>query len=199
MIARSLTLALFAVAFLPAIAAAQATFTPVYNAPNRAFEKHEFGAAFSFPNGGRDFALEGAYRFGMDRFDIGLRAGISNNEVDSDFLIGIEGRMRVLDHEQDKFPLDGALVLGIGTAEFDRWTLPSFGISLGRRVDIEDFSFIPYVQPSLFLYTGNNNTDVKFGLGFGADFRIAKLLDLRVSIGVFDGPEGVALSLLWVH
>ncbi|HKU38274.1 MAG TPA: hypothetical protein VJR89_09005 [Polyangiales bacterium] len=199
MFVRCFSLAVSMLAVLPALAAAQSTFTPVYHAPNRAFEQHEFGGSFSFPDGARDFAIEGAYRFGVDRFDIGLRAGLSDNEHSNDFLIGIDARMRVLDHESDDFPLDGAIVAGIGTADFDVWTVPTAGISLGRRVDIDDFSFVPYVQPALFLYAGNGEADLKFGLGLGADFRVAKLLDLRVSIGLFDGPEGLALSLVWVR
>jgi hypothetical protein len=180
------------------LAVAQATFTPSYNAPYRAFEKHEFGGTFSFPDGGRDFAIEGQYRFGHKRFDIGLRGGLLDTTGGSEFIVGIEGRGRVLDHEQQNFPLDGAIVIGLGTADFDAWTVPSAGLSLGRRVDLDGFSFIPYGQPTMFLFT-NGETDVKFGLGLGADFRVGRALDLRVSLGLFDGPEGLSASLVWVR
>ena len=199
MISRSLGLTAMALALSASVAAAQATFTPSYNAPYRAFNAHEFGGTFSFPQGGRDFAVEGQYRFGHGRFDIGLRGGIIDFENGSDLVVGIEGRGRVIDHTQGDFPLDGAVVIGVGTAEFDAWTVPSAGISLGRRVNLDGFSFVAYGQPTLFVFTGGNDTNVEFGLGLGGDFKIGTVLDLRVSVGLFDGPEGLAVSLVWVH
>lgn len=199
MTARSIGMAGLALVLAASTAAAQATRTPSFNAPYRAFEKHEFGGTFSFPHGGRDFAIEGQYRFGHGRFDIGLRGGIIDSDAGgSDIVLGVEGRGRVLDHTTSTFPLDGAVVIGIGTAEFDAWTIPSAGLSLGRRVDLEGFSFVLYGQPTMFLYA-NGGTDVEFGLGFGGDFEVGNALDLRVSFGVFDGPEGLAVSLVWVH
>lgn len=198
---RSISFAALALLLTATVATAQATFTPSYNAPYRAFEHHEFGGTFSFPDGGRDYAIEGQYRFGQGRFDIGLRGGIIDYDGDlgSDVLLGVEGRGRVLDHTTGTFPLDGAIVLGVGTADFDAWTVPSGGLSLGRRVDLEGFSFVAYGQPTLFIFSGNGETDVKFGLGLGADFKVGKALDLRTSFGLFDGPEGVAVSLVWVR
>jgi hypothetical protein len=201
MTSRVVTLAAVALAVSAATAAAQATFTPSYNAPYRAFAQREFGATFSFPDGSRDFALEGQFRFGYKKFDIGLKGGVLDYDGDagSDVILGIEGRGRVLDHTQNNFPFDGAIVIGVGTAGFDSWTIPSAGLSLGRRVDLDGFSFILYGQPTMFIFSGNDNTDVKFGLGFGGDFRVGNALDLRVSAGVFDGPEGLAVSLVWVR
>lgn len=196
---RSICVTAISLALFASVAAAQATFTPSYNAPYRAFQVHEFGGTFSFPNGRRDFAIEGQYRFGHGRFDIGLRGGLIDFEGGgSDVLLGVEGRGRVLDHTQGQFPLDGAVVIGVGTADFDAWTVPSAGLSLGRRVDLEGFSFVAYGQPTFFLFT-NGNTDLEFGLGLGGDFKIGEALDLRVSVGLFDGPEGLAASLVWVH
>jgi len=203
---RCLSLAAVALVLTTSVAAAQATFTPSYNAPYRAFTTHEFGGTFSFPGSGRDFAIEGQYRFGHKKFDIGLRGGLIDYDNDnatnggtSDVVLGVEGRGRVIDHESGDFPLDGAVVIGVGTAEFDAWTIPSAGLSLGRRVNLEGFSFVAYGQPTMFIFSGNGNTDVKFGLGLGADFKVGKALDLRTSFGLFDGPEGVAVSLVWVH
>lgn len=200
MIPRCLGFTATALVLTTTVAAAQATFTPSYNAPYRAFNTHEFGATFSFPNGGRDWALEGQYRFGHGRFDIGLRGGIIDYDAGgSDVLLGVEGRGRVLDHTKGTFPLDGAIVLGLGTANFDAWTVPSGGLSLGRRVNLEGFSFVAYGQPTMFIFSGGGETDVKFGLGLGADFKVGSALDLRASFGLFDGPEGVAVSLVWVR
>jgi hypothetical protein len=206
MTSRVIPIVVFALAASVSAAAAQATFTPSYNAPYRAFAQREFGATFSFPDGGRDFALEGQFRFGYKKFDIGLKGGVLSYDGDagSDVIVGVEGRGRVLDHTQNNFPFDGAIVIGVGTANFDGWTIPSAGLSLGRRVDLDGFSFILYGQPTMFIFSaedsqGNSQTDVEFGLGFGGDFKVGQALDLRVSAGVFDGPEGLAVSLVWVR
>ncbi|KPJ98241.1 MAG: hypothetical protein AMS20_16400, partial [Gemmatimonas sp. SG8_28] len=147
----------------------------------------------------RDFAVEGQFRFGFKKFDIGLRGGIIDRDQGTDIVLGVEGRGRVFDHTQGNFPLDGAVVVGVGTNEFDVWTIPSAGLSLGRRVDLDGFSFVLYGQPTLFVFSGNDNTDLKFGLGFGGDFKVGQALDLRVSAGVFDGPKGLAVSLVWIR
>src|SRR5918996_1858279 len=55
-------------------AAAQATGTPTYNAPYRAFTRSEIGVLLSFPEGG-GIAPEGVYRMASGRFDIGFKAG----------------------------------------------------------------------------------------------------------------------------
>jgi hypothetical protein len=200
MIRRSAVASAIALLALATSAQAQATFTPSYNAPLRAFEQHEFGGTFSFPDGSRDFAIEGQYRFGHKKFDIGLRGGIIDFEGGgTEALLGVEARGRVFDHETSDFPLDGAVVVGIGTAGFDSWTVPSAGLSIGRRVNLDGFSFVAYGQPTFFLFAGNGDTNAEFGLGLGADFKIGQALDLRVSAGVFDGPEGLAISVLWVR
>jgi hypothetical protein len=199
MIARTLRLAVAMLTVLASAVAAQATFTPSYNAPFRSFEANEFGGTFSFPDGRRDFAIEGQFRFGFKKFDIGLRGGIIDFDQGSDIVLGVEGRGRVFDHTQGDFPLDGAVVIGVGTNEFDRWTIPSAGLSLGRRVDLDGFSFVLYGQPTLFVFSGNGSTDLEFGLGFGGDFKVGQALDLRVSAGVIDGPKGLAVSLVWIR
>ena len=179
-------------------AVGQATFTPSFNAPYRAFGSHEFGATLSFPDGA-DFGIEGQVRFGSGRYDIGLRAGVIDYDGGSSAVVGLEGRWRVIDHTTADFPLDGAVVLGVGTSEGDVWTIPAAGLSLGRRVELEDFEFVAYGQPTLFVLSGNGDTNLDFGLGFGIDFKVGRALDLRTSIGTFDGPEGIAFSLVWIR
>ena len=195
-------LVLGAAALLSSIAttdlAGQASFTPSYNAPYRAFGSHEFGFTLSFPDRA-DFGLEGQYRFGSGRYDIGLRAGLVDYDEGPDAVLGVEGRWQVIDLNHVDFPLDGAVVLGIGTLEGDVWTLPMAGLSLGRRVELEDFEFVAYGQPTLFIFTGNGDTNLDFGFGFGIDFKVGQALDLRTSVGAFDGPEGIAFSLVWVR
>lgn len=183
---------------------AQATGTPSYNAPYRAFASNEFGGTFSlldFDNIG----LEGQFRFGVDKFDIGLRGGIVDFDGpdNTQFILGGEGRFRVVEHNEN-FPLDGALVAGVGTWEFDNIIVP-VGISLGRRVTIENFSFIAYTQPTLFLYDAEGPTadNLGFSWGFGADFKVGNAVDLRTSLGFalsdLEISEGLAVSLVWVH
>src|SRR2546427_2425527 len=55
-------------------APAQATGTPTFNAPYRAFQRSEIGVLLSFPNGGGT-AVEGAYRMASGRLDLGFRVG----------------------------------------------------------------------------------------------------------------------------
>jgi hypothetical protein len=198
-------LALFLVAGclgLASRAQAQATGMPTFNAPYRAFSRSEIGVVLSFPNGGGT-AVEGAYRKASGRFDIGFRGGIFDpgGAADAIVLVGAEARQRVLSHTVD-FPLDGALVLGVGAwlTSGNSLLIVPVGLSLGRRIDTQgsQISIIPYVQPTLFFTAGNGNSDVSFDLGLGADFRLTPRFDARISAGLGD-IEGVSISAVWVH
>lgn len=188
---------------VPAVAQAQATGMPSFNAPYRAFDKSEFGAALSFPGGGT--GLEGMYRFAFQEFDVGLRGGafFPTGGGTAVLLAGVEGRGRVITHSE-QFPLDGALVLGLGGQFVSGSSLlivPA-GLSLGRRLDVEgsQVSIVPYVQPTAFLFASSGNTNIRFDLGIGADFRLSKVFDARVSIGVGDASvDGFSLAAVWVH
>ncbi len=182
--------------------AAQATGVPSFNAPYRAFRRSEIGVVLSFPNGGGT-AFEGAYRWASGKFDIGFRGGIftPGGNGDSQLLFGAEARERVVTHTED-FPLDGALILGIGghVSSGNSVVFVPVGLSLGRRVDPRDskISIVPYVQPTGFLVAGNGTSDFLFSLGLGADFRLTPRFDARISAGLGD-LEGVSLSAVWVH
>lgn len=187
---------------LASIAAAQATGMPSYNAPYRAFNRSEFGVVISFPQGGGT-AFEGAYRISSGKFDLGFRGGIFDpgGAGDAVLLVGGEARQRVITHTAD-FPLDGALILGIG-GQFVSGSsalIVPIGLSLGRRVDPRDskISIVPYVQPTGFLVAGSGNSDFLFALGLGADFRLSPRFDARISAGLGD-LEGVSLGAVWVH
>ena len=134
---RYLALFLLAAVGVATVAAAQATGTPSFNAPYRAFTRSEIGVVLSFPNGGGT-AFEGAYRKSSGRFDVGFKGGIFDpgGAGDASLLIGAEARQRVLTHTLD-FPLDGALIVGVG-GEFVSGSSVLFvpvGLSLGRRLD----------------------------------------------------------------
>jgi len=183
-------------------AAAQATGMPSYNAPYRAFSRSEIGLVLSFPNGGGT-AFEGAYRWASGKFDVGFRGGIftPGGGGKSVLLIGGEARERVVTHTED-FPLDGALILGIG-GQFVSGSsalIVPVGLSLGRRVNPSGskISIVPYVQPTGFLVAGSGSSDFLFALGLGADFRLTPRFDARISAGLGD-REGVSLSAVWVH
>ena len=182
--------------------AAQATGVPSFNAPYRAFRRSEIGLVLSFPNGGGT-AFEGAYRLSSGKFDIGFRGGIytPGGNLNSRLLLGAEARERVVTHTED-FPLDGALVLGIGGhfASGNSALIVPVGLSLGRRIDPRDskISIVPYVQPTGFLVAGNGTSDFLFDLGLGADFRLTPRFDARISAGLGD-LEGVSISAVWVH
>lgn len=196
--------ALFALAFVAVAttAQAQATGTPSYNAPYRAFQRTEIGVVLSFPNGGST-GFEGVYRFANGRFDVGFRAGLLDTQGPGDaiILLGAEARQRVITHSTD-FPLDGAVVVGLGAwlvSDNSALIIP-VGLSLGRRIDVEgsEVSIVPYVQPTMMITFGNGNSDVGFTLGLGADFRLTPRFDARVSAGIGDF-EGISLAAIWVH
>jgi hypothetical protein len=200
--------ALLALAASAGTAAAQATYTPSFNAPYRAFGQHEFGGTVSFEEGSRT-SLEGQYRFGYEAFDIGFRGGVRFNDdpAEDQVLLGVEGRGRVLTHSE-QFPLDGAVILGFGL-NIDGGTffnVPA-GLSLGRRLNVEgsEVSIVPYVQPTLFLINferlGDRDTEIEFGFGFGADFRLSRFFDARISAGLGTdlAPEGVSISAVWIR
>lgn len=180
---------------------AQTTGMPSFNAPYRAFQRSEFGGVISFPNGGGT-GFEGVYRRADGRFDVGLRAGMwdPGGAAKTELLVGGEARQRMITHSED-FPLDGALVLGIGTAvnSDDATLFIPLGLSLGRRVEPSgsSISIVPYVQPTMIL-VADGGTDLKFTLGLGADFRLSHSFDARFSAGIGD-LHGVSLAAVWLH
>ncbi len=182
--------------------AAQATGLPSFNAPYRAFQRSEIGLVLTFPDGGGT-AFEGAYRFASGKFDLGFRGGILDpgGAGNATLLVGAEARERVVTHTED-FPLDGALILGVGGAfvSGNSELFVPVGLSLGRRVDPKNskISIVPYVQPTGLLAAGSGNSDFFFTLGLGADFRLSPRFDARISAGLGD-VEGVSISAVWVH
>ena len=199
---RPLSLFVLVSALAVSQAAAQATGMPTFNAPYRAFSRSEIGVVFSFPNGGGT-GIEGAYRMSSGKFDLGFKGGVfmPGGGASTILLVGTEARQRVLSHTVD-FPLDGALVLGIGGA-FSSGNSTLFvpvGLSLGRRIDPEgsSVSIVPYVQPTGTLVAGSGTSNFLFTLGLGADFRLTPRFDARISAGLGD-MEGVSLSAVWVH
>jgi hypothetical protein len=179
----------------------QTTGMPSFNAPYRAFQRSEFGAVVSFPDGSGT-AFEGAYRYARGRFDIGLRAGMwdPGGGAKTALLVGGEARERVITHTAD-FPLDGALVAGIGAAivSGNSELFIPVGVSLGRRVEPprSSISIVPYVQPTAILIS-DGGTNLNFTLGLGADFRLSRMFDARFSAGIGD-LHGVSLAAVWVH
>jgi hypothetical protein len=185
-----------------ASAAAQETGSPVFKAPYRAFESHEFGASFS------DYeavsgALEAFYAYGVNKNDFGLRAGIADpaGEGDTRVLLGGSFRTRIVEYTES-FPLDGALTVGLG-ANFgsgdDLFLIP-VGISLGRKFDLEgsNTTFTPYAHPVLVPIFGSGDSDVEFALGLGVDVRFSERWAARVSGGVGD-IEGVGISVAYIR
>ena len=195
-------MALILLAGLAGTAAAQETGTPVFKAPYRAFDNHEFGASFS------DYeavsgAFEGFYYYGKDQNDFGLRAGIADpsGSGDARFLLGGSFRTRVISYSES-FPLDGALTLGLGTnlGSGDDFFLIPLGVSLGRRFDMEgsNTTFTPYVHPVLVPVFGAGDSDVEFALGLGVDIRFSERWAVRASGGLGD-IEGVGISVAYIR
>jgi hypothetical protein len=186
---------------LAASLGAQATGMPSYNAPYRAFVKSEIGAVVSFPNGD-GVAFEGVYRFARGKFDLGLRGGMyaPGGGASSEVLVGAEGRQRVITHTDD-FPLDGAVVVGVGTSLISDGSalFVPVGLSLGRRMGPKDSSItiVPYAQPTAVLIV-NGGTHLRFTLGLGADFKLSRKFDARISAGIGD-INGVSLGAVWLR
>ncbi len=197
---RNLTLALLITTGAASLAGGQTLGIPVYMAPYRAFSTMELGGMLADPGPG--FALEGAYRYGTGKFDIGIRAGILSVDRtmggnDSYGLIGADVRFRVIEHSED-FPLDGSFTGGVGgrLGDGSQLYLP-VGLSLGRRIEIENgISFVPYFHP-VVVPTFGDSSEILVGFGFGVDFRVTRSLDLRVSGGLGD-IEGVAIGISWI-
>jgi hypothetical protein len=102
----------------------------------------------------------------------------------------------------DDFPLDGAVITGIG-AWFDGTStaLIPIGFSLGRRLNVEDsqVSIVPYVEPVGLIVTAGSD-HFAFGLGLGADFKLSSRFDARLSVAFGDAPlEGFSISAVWVN
>ena len=199
---RSTVLGLGAVAFVAGSAAGQATKTASFNAPYRAFQQLEFGGTLSF-NKYSVTGVEGQIRVGYRAFDVGARGGMLFSSAQDVFAIGVEGRGRVLTHTE-QFPLDGALVVGLGGL-FGGGT--SFnapvGLSVGRRVDIEgaQISIVPYAQPTVNLVFGDPGGHVGFSFGLGLDARLSQYFDVRVSGGLASdwGMQGISVSAVWIR
>jgi hypothetical protein len=181
-------------------ASAQETGTPIFRAPYRAFESHEFGASLSDPEGA-SVALEGFYRYGKREHDFGLRGGFADAAgSDTIFLLGGDFRTQILNYSET-FPFDGALTVGFGGVfgEGDDVFLLPIGISLGRRFDVEGSSttFVPYVHPNIVPTFGGAD-DIQFALGLGVDVRFSERWALRASGGLGD-IEGVGVSVAYIR
>ncbi len=200
---RSTFFTLGTLALAAGTAGAQATGTASFNAPYRAFERYEFGGTLSF-NRGSVTGVEGQIRVGYREFDVGARGGVLFTSGSDAGVIGVEGRGRVLTHTE-RFPLDGALVAGLGAAfggGGSSFNAP-VGLSLGRRVEFEnsEVSIVPYAQPTLNFRFGDPGGHAGFSFGFGLDARLSRFFDVRVSGGVASdwGIEGFSVSAVWIR
>jgi opacity protein-like surface antigen len=185
-----------------ASAAAQETGTPIFKAPYRAFDTHEFGGSLSDGGEGAEFAIEGFYRYGKGQHDFSVRGGFADVEgSDTRFLLGGDFRTQVVNYSET-FPLDGALTLGLGGlfGEGDDVFLLPVGLSLGRRFDVEGSAttFVPYVHPNIIPAFGGEDDDVLFALGLGVDIRFSDRWAVRASGGLGD-IEGVGVSLAYIR
>jgi hypothetical protein len=184
-------------------ASAQETGTPVFKAPYRAFDNHEFGVSLSDPGEGVSLALEGFYRYGKDANDFSVRGGFAdlNGDAGTRFLVGGDFRTQVVSYSES-FPVDGSLTLGLGANigdGDDAYYIP-VGISLGRRFDLEgsNTTFVPYAHPVIVPTFGGGESDVNFALGLGVDIRFSDQWAVRASGGLGD-IEGVGVSVAYIH
>lgn len=170
--------------------AAQSTGTPVFHAPYRVFDRYEIGGNVSDQG---NITVEGFYGFSQHdgRWDLSLRVGIQDQAGGDHtaLLAGVDGRVRVIDQSED-FPLDGAVILGVGTRlvrDGSRLFIP-VGLSIGRRINIENstVSLVPYGEPVLVPNFGEGGSDVGVALGLGIDLRINRRFEVRFAVGIGD-------------
>ncbi len=175
---------------------AQATGTPTFFAPTRGFGNTEVGVSVSGGGGSGVVGVEGRYGFSLSRSDISMRAGyVDGGDAGSgNFVAGVGARIPVIRHDRS-FPLDGALIFGVGHSFSDPGgeTFVPLGLSLGRRVVVDgnDLQLTPYVQPTVIF-----QSDSAFGFGLGLDIHIRSLPDIRLNWGTED-LDGFAVSLFW--
>ena len=196
-------LALAMLAGAAGTASAQETGTPIFKAPYRAFDSHEFGVSLSDPGKGASLALEGFYRYGRGANDFSVRGGFLDRTGSGGtrVLLGGDFRTQVLSYSES-FPLDGSLTLGLGGQigdGTDTYFIP-VGISLGRRFDLEGSktTFVPYAHPVIVPTFGGGNSDVNFALGLGVDIRFSEQWAIRASGGLGD-IDGVGVSVAYIR
>ena len=193
---RTLVTILFMTALVAEGAAAQATGTPTFFAPTRGFGGTEAGVSVSGGGGPGVVGVEGRYGFSLSRSDISMRAGyVDGGDAGSgNFVAGLEARIPVIGHDRS-FPLDGALILGVGRIFSDPGgqTFVPLGLSLGRRLvlDGNDLQLTPYIQPTVIF-----QDDTAFGFGLGLDIHIRGIPDIRLNWGKEDF-DGFAVGLFW--
>ncbi len=187
-----------AASLLPHSSMAQATGTPTFFAPTRGFGNTEAGMTVGGGGGSGVVGVEGRYGFSLSSSDIAMRAGYvdGGNAGSGSFVAGVEARIPVIGHDRS-FPLDGALILGVGQIFDDAGgeTLVPVGLSLGRRIllDGRDLQLTPYVQPTVIF-----RSDSAFGFGLGLDIHIRGMPDIRLNWAEGD-LDGFAVSLFWAR
>jgi hypothetical protein len=194
-------LAVVLLALVAAPVAAQETGTPVFLGPERLFQASDIGVSVSDPGNG--FAAEGFYRMAAGPSqDFGLRVGFADPSGGgaTAFLVGGDYRAKLLNHTQD-FPLDGALLVGVGAQLFgdqDVLFVP-IGFSMGRKILLENSStaFVPYFTPTI-IPTFASNSDINFSVGLGVDIQFGPQFDLNVS-GAIGDLDGISVSFSWLH
>lgn len=195
-------LAVVSLAVLAVPAVAQETGTPVFLSSQRLFDKSAFGVSVSDP-GNSGIAFEGYYRSARGATqDFGLRIGFADPEGSSStaFLIGGDYRARLLNHS-DNFPLDGALIVGVGASllEDANALFVPVGFALGRQILLENSttSFVPYVTPT-FIPTFANDSDLNFAVGLGVDIKFGTNFSMNIG-GSFGDLDGLSASFSWLH
>ena len=173
--------------------AAQATGLPTFYAPTRAFGSSEWGISLSRPGGGTT-GVEARFAAALDRADLNLRAGYADSSGASEgtFVLGAEVRLPVIGRSE-RFPLDGAFIFGFGYAVDPEQAIVPLGLSLGRRIDVDNgaLRLTPHLQPTVVFAN-----DADFTIGLGIDVGLGDLPELRVDWALGDW-DGFSVSLFW--
>lgn len=179
-------------ALLAAEEAAAQVFTPTFLAPR---SSSDVGVYLSSAPG--DLALEGIWRRGSGRYDVGLRVGIAEIQDELSLLVGGELRSPIA---AGTAPLDLALTGGIqGVFGGREGVGVQAGVSLGHTFAPGGLTVTPYLHPRVGLVNGLGNLD---------DFDLDLLADLGVDVGFnpnlilrvgldFQPGGGIGIGLAW--
>lgn len=163
-----------------------------------------YGMYVTFPQDMDAVGAVGTWRASGEYVDLGVRGGVANIERPTGddavgFSFGADFKNELVS-AYEEFPLDVSWASGIGASlvpEVDRAAVRvPLGLVVGREIQGENVAITPYAYPRLaldFLFRdegrfgpagGDDETDLRMDLDFGADVRIEDEWSIRVGFTV---------------
>ena len=163
-----------------------------------------YGMYVTFPQDMDAVGAVGTWRASGEYVDLGVRGGVVNIERPTGddavgFSFGADFKNELVS-AYEEFPLDVSWASGIGASlvpEVDRAAVRvPLGLVVGREIQAENVVITPYAYPRLaldFLFRdegrfgpagGDDETDLRMDLDFGADLRVDDEWSVRVGFTV---------------